>query len=562
MRVNYLCSLPVLLGAHQLNLAPGTPLDACLGAGVTQCVLGAGVHRGTLGGTLRGGMMIKAEPGAVLLGSTPVPAAGWEPFSGKIWRTTLQDSFPLPADPSSGAPFVEQLLLDDSAATIALIEARWPNLAVPTAGTTPADAPGGPLDRSAWGHTLNGTDLRAGVVAADRALFEAATAHGNGSLVGGIAVLNVGYRFRTWARPITASNSSSFSYDSLCASTGRVGGTGNYLDRWDDGLFYVRGLLALLDAPGEWWFDAAARQLYLWMPDSGAPAGRVGVKTRDMCVDLHAGGGAVTLANLTLVGCALSLRDCSGCSVSDVSILHAGVSRSLPMRGVTSGPTPPSGVLLAGNRSSITRLHLRSSETAGLKVVGDDNRVTDSLIEEVSFLGSLDFPALEIGFGFANPTARGSGSSGSGSSSAPENAESAAVGVHNHVENCTFKKLGNAGIVTSQLANTVTRTYVHHAGLIGLDSAGIHADNTPVSCMNFSMPAAQRANCTKVWSFNWVHDCTEKCMRGDDFNLNLTAHHNVLWNCGMPLSDANTAAASGFIVKGDSNAFYGENGAA
>ena len=37
--------------------------------------------------------------------------------------------------------------------------------------------------------------------------------------------------------------------------------------------------------------------------------------------------------------------------------------------------------------------------------------------------------------------------------------------------------------VSSQLANTVTRARVHHMGLIGLDSAGIHADNTPMKTL-------------------------------------------------------------------------------
>ena len=36
---------------------------------------------------------------------------------------------------------------------------------------------------------------------------------------------------------------------------------------------------------------------------------------------------------------------------------------------------------------------------------------------------------------------------------------------------------------------------------------------------------------------NWVHDMTEKCMRGDDLSLNMTVHHNVLYNCGEPNGD-------------------------
>ena len=40
-------------------------------------------------------------------------------------------------------------------------------------------------------------------------------------------------------------------------------------------------------------------------------------------------------------------------------------------------------------------------------------------------------------------------------------------------------------------------------------------------------------NCTKYWHHNWVHDCREKCMRGDDFTWQLHGHHLVIYNCGM-----------------------------
>ena len=42
---------------------------------------------------------------------------------------------------------------------------------------------------------------------------------------------------------------------------------------------------------------------------------------------------------------------------------------------------------------------------AGLKLVGNRNSVTEALLEDMTWLGSLDFPPLELGFGFANPTA-------------------------------------------------------------------------------------------------------------------------------------------------------------
>ena len=78
---------------------------------------------------------------------------------------------------------------------------------------------------------------------------------------------------------------------------------------------------------------------------------------------------------------------------------------------------------------------------------------------------------------------------------------------------------------------------VCNAGLICAlhTHAGIAADNTFVDCMNYTLPPAQRTNCTKVWHHSWVHDCREKGVRGDDFNLNLTSESSScrlkFWNC-------------------------------
>jgi hypothetical protein len=44
-------------------------------------------------------------------------------------------------------------------------------------------------------------------------------------------------------------------------------------------------------------------------------------------------------------------------------------------------------------------------------------------------------------------------------------------------------------------------------------------------------------NCTKEWHHNWVHDCREKCMRGDDYTFQLHGHHLVIYNCGMVRND-------------------------
>ena len=44
-------------------------------------------------------------------------------------------------------------------------------------------------------------------------------------------------------------------------------------------------------------------------------------------------------------------------------------------------------------------------------------------------------------------------------------------------------------------------------------------------------------------------------MRGDDFTRNLSMHHNVIFNCGMPTSDG-AGQSFGVVLKGDWNKFY------
>jgi hypothetical protein len=56
-------------------------------------------------------------------------------------------------------------------------------------------------------------------------------------------------------------------------------------------------------------------------------------------------------------------------------------------------------------------------------------------------------------------------------------------------------------------------------------------------------------------TFSQVHDGAAKCVRGDDFTLNLTMHHNVIWDCGEPLSDGQ-GQSFGVVLKGDYNRFY------
>lgn len=114
-----------------------------------------------------------------------------------------------------------------------------------------------------------------------------------------------------------------------------------------------------------------------------------------------------------------------------------------------------------------------------------------------------------------------------------QNNDRPTYGERNHVNRTTVRRFGNAGIVTSQLSNEISYSHVYDGGLIGNDDACVHADNSGTPCQPDPATGAITINCTKNWHHNWVHDCREKCMRGDDFTFQLEAHHNVIFNCGM-----------------------------
>jgi hypothetical protein len=84
----------------------------------------------------------------------------------------------------------------------------------------------------------------------------------------------------TYRRTITAHNVANglITVDRICEHDG---GTGNPGLGWGS-KYYVEGKPRLLDTPGEWWYDAATKRLYLWPLTAGNPAAQnIEISRRD-----------------------------------------------------------------------------------------------------------------------------------------------------------------------------------------------------------------------------------------------------------------------------------------
>ena len=381
--------------------------------------------------------------------------------------------------------------------------------------------------------------------------------------------------------------SPSFTYNQTTpkGQKGLVGGAGSYLDKGEDNIYFLSGVLAALDSPGEYFVDMDSGTMYLWMPDGSGEPSDVEVKVKDYCAT-----GRMHLQDLSFFGCTFNLKG-DGLSVQNVSLQFPSFHKTIDPRAVEPGPIPAQTVL-QGDDGRVSKLHMRYAQNGGLKIVGNRNVVSEALLEDMTWLASLDFPPLEIGFDFANPTASasaavtsaaaecgdGGGDEEDGGDEGGYIARSAwggldsggvdpTLGNDNIVTRSTLRRFGEMGLVTSQRSNEVSFVHVHDGGLIGLDNACIHADNSFVDCMNYSLPVHARTNCTKIWHHSWVHDCREKGVRGDDYNLNLTMHHLVVYNLGVGeagfdrndsprLNKPGVGAATAAILKGDYNKVF------
>ena len=144
------------------------------------------------------------------------------------------------------------------------------------------------------------------------------------------------------------------------------------------------------------------------------------------------------------------------------------------------------------------------------------------------------------------------------------------AGTANILTRLTIHGTGGGAIVTSQLANEISYSRVVDGTLIGLDQAGIHADNLGAHGYpeNPGLPlCGTQGSCSKRWHHNWVFRMREKCVRGDDGTVDLQVHHNVIYDCGVGPPPANNASGvspmfapraspCGVMFKGDNNVYW------
>ena len=139
--------------------------------------------------------------------------------------------------------------------------------------------------------------------------------------------------------------------------------------------YYLMGQLWMLDSPGEWHFDANAKQLYAWMPDSRAPGAPVLAAQLATGIDLE-GLQYLVLDGLAVkqVGTGVNLRRSTGVQVLNTQVEDtAGLG--LNAAGSISALVQASSFARTGN-DAVSGLDDIVPAASGMRVL--NNTITDS----------------------------------------------------------------------------------------------------------------------------------------------------------------------------------------
>lgn len=446
------------------------------------CIVRAGTYRETVkvkrSGEPGKPIRFQAAAGAtvVLDGTEPVTGQ-WRPFRDGIYQIDLDDT-------------PEQLFVDRKM----MMEARWPNRRLEELWV-----------RDKWAHAASGSrkDLMICKELPDTGI----------DWTGAVAALNIGPQYCSFVRVVTKhkKGDANFEYElKRRMMDGKDDGP-----TWANDRFYLFGKLEALDAPGEWFHDAATKRLYLRCEDDRAPSEHtVAYKKRDLAFNLR-NCSHVEIRGFRFFATTFALKGCHHCVVENCQLLFPTFSRMLEDLGPKDARRSITTTEVRGDHNTIRKVSVGFSNTRGILVRGRHNLVENCIVHDVNWVGTFSYAGISA-IGRNNTKTEGK-------DTPKENL--------NVVRHCTVYGVGNVGIYYAWHKNIIEYNHVYDTGRACHDIAAIHTG----SPRTFG----------SVAHHNWVHDSTGLGMRGDDQTRGLTFHHNVVWNCRR-----------GFIMKGNHNTCY------
>lgn len=407
----------------------------------------------------------------VTLDGTVAVTNSWSLHTGNIYKTTQTDD-------------VSQLFVDDEMMT----SARWPNAEAWTDAMWDKE--------NTWGHQHTDSSDGTFIDDGDRDLA------GTGiDFTGAIAILNVG-SWLSFTRTVNShgAGSDTFTYDPIGSK---------YHHKIENGSTFFEAAMACLDTNKEWYYNAAADELFLITDDGLSPAGRdVRGKTITYAFDIS-NSQALTIRGIDFFACTFKVWNSDNVTIEDCDARFPSYSKRM-----LSDLAKPEPTTMDGDANALVNCTFRYADGAGLVWTGSDGVVSNCLIAHIDYscVGDLND-------GLAN--------------------------VRNTI-NMTFRRntLDTGGNSTGVRGcpgfkpayNRVTNHgHLQHDGS-AIQTGSVYANGTDMH-------------------HNWIHDSLKAGLRFDSpwtepevYGTNGTMRYNVVWN------------AARIIPKGDYHTVYGNTG--
>jgi hypothetical protein len=404
---------------------------------------------------------------------------------------------------SFDAKSVSQLFFDRKP----MLEARWPNVPRDAKGDWNFFAP------EVWARVDAEGNSYGTIVDSDLAAT-------GWDVTGAQALLNVDHQFFAWTRPVInhAAGSNHFNYDkNLGTSVFKNDETGGNPHLKDD-LYFLFGMRQFLDVPGEWFFDAAGKQLYVYAPHGKSPStGQIEIKMRDWGFTADKDSNHLTIDGIEFFGTAFKFgKDYNNRSNNIVfrnnSVLESSSTDYLSLpQGHPFADLDKIMPTMDVDNSQVINNTFAFGALSGLIIGGFDNLIENNLFTDFCYASSLTYPPLQVSKAW--PALVGKAGR--------------AIVRHN-----TFARSGGIQVQVAQEGNQFYMNEIRDSFL------ACHWGNKDTSALY-----TQNVFCTGTrFHHNWVHGAYSGeppfkwgggiGIRGDDKTAGLTVDHNVTWNMG------------------------------
>jgi len=456
------------------------------------------------------------------------------------WTTTTVNGKSVYVAPYSGSYF-EQLFFNGKP----MVQARWPNLSLDTTGTN-----WNFWDANRWASTGNGSALGTVVDASSNSLASSGL-----NAVGAWAVLNVSHQYYTWTRPVLTQSGNTFTYP----TTGSYDFGGSVAsDRpYNDNRYYLFGKIDFLDAPGEWFYDTLAHNLYFYPPTGAGipslPSAGIEIKSRNFGITAT-NQDKLNIQNITIFGTAFQFNSltggCDTMTFENNTVLYSSWTEFYNVNSGSFGAGNESNYpVIFGNKATVSGNTFAYGALSSLMVSGHNTLVENNSFHDFNFNSSLTTPLLQISRNWSSYVGYASDAT---------------------VRYNDMFSSGGVVLIIGQDSNNIYYNHIYNGFL------SCYGGNIDVA-MLYTSPAAGSGNCTTTEGThiykNWIHNGYAGSVhqywgggigiRGDDSTSGLIVDHNLTWNLGgagieikNPANPTTTQANFAYNNSSYSNSWY------